>query len=36
MRKEHILRVFENKLTKRIFKPDRNEVTEDWVKSYNE
>jgi hypothetical protein len=30
LRKEHILRVFENRVLRRIFGPKRNEVTGEW------
>ena len=36
MRKEHRLRVFENRLLRRIFGPKRNEVTGDWRIQLNE
>jgi hypothetical protein len=36
LRDEHKLRVFENRVLKRIFRPKRNEVTGDWRKLYNE
>jgi hypothetical protein len=32
LRKEHRLRVFENRVLKRIFGPKRNEVTGEWRK----
>jgi hypothetical protein len=32
LREEHRLRVFENRVTRRIFGPKREEVTEDWRK----
>jgi hypothetical protein len=32
---EHRLRVFENRLLRRIFGPKRNEVTEEWRKLHN-
>jgi hypothetical protein len=36
LRKEHTLRVFENRVLKRIFGPKRNEVTGEWRKLHNE
>jgi hypothetical protein len=33
---EHRLRVFENRVLRRIFGPKRDEVTGDWRKLYNE
>jgi hypothetical protein len=36
LREEHRLRVFENRVLRRIFGPKRDEVTEDWRKLYNE
>jgi hypothetical protein len=36
LREEHKLRVFENKVQKRIFRPKRDEVTEGWRKMHNE
>jgi hypothetical protein len=33
---EHRLRVFENRVLRRIFGPKRDEVTEDWRKLHNE
>jgi hypothetical protein len=36
LRKEHRLRVFENRVLRRIFGPKRDEVTEDWRELYNE
>jgi len=36
LREERTLRVFENKMLRRIFGPKRNDVTGDWVKLYNE
>jgi hypothetical protein len=35
-REEHILRVFENRVLRRIFGPKRDEVTGDWRKLRNE
>jgi hypothetical protein len=32
LREEHRLRVFENRVLRRIFGPRRNEVTEEWRK----
>jgi hypothetical protein len=34
--KEHRLRVFENRVLRRIFEPKRNEVTGNWRKLHNE
>jgi hypothetical protein len=36
LREEHRLRVFENKVLRRIFGPKRDEVTGGWRKLYNE
>jgi hypothetical protein len=36
LRKEHRLRVFENKVLRKIFGPKRDEVTGGWRKLYNE
>jgi hypothetical protein len=36
LREEHGLRVFENRVLKRILVPQRNEVTRGWRKLYNE
>jgi hypothetical protein len=36
LREEHRLRVFENRMLKRIFGPKRDEVTGDWRKLHNE
>jgi hypothetical protein len=36
LREEHKLRVFENKVWRRIFGPKRNEVTGGWRKLHNE
>jgi hypothetical protein len=36
LRKEHRLRVFENRVLRRIFGPMRDEVTGDWRKLHNE
>jgi hypothetical protein len=35
LRKEHRLRVFENRVLRRIFGPKRDEVTGEWRKLYN-
>jgi hypothetical protein len=35
-REEHSLRMFENRVLRRIFGPKRDEVTGDWRKLYNE
>jgi hypothetical protein len=36
LKKEHRLRVFENRVLRRIFGPKRDEVTEEWRKLHNE
>jgi hypothetical protein len=36
LREEHSLRVFENRVLRRIFGPKKNEVTGDWRKLHNE
>jgi reverse gyrase len=36
LREEHRLRVFENRVLRRIFGPKRNDVTGDWRKLHNE
>jgi hypothetical protein len=36
LRKEHRLRVFENRMLRRIFGPKRDEVTGEWRKLHNE
>jgi hypothetical protein len=36
LREEHRLRVFENKVLRRIFVPKRDEVTGEWRKLHNE
>jgi len=36
LREEHKLRVYENRMLRRIFGPKRNEVTGDWRKLHNE
>ena len=36
MREEHRLRVFENRVLRRIFGPKRDEVRGEWRKLYNE
>jgi hypothetical protein len=36
LREEHRLRVFENRLLRRIFGPKRDEVTGEWRKLHNE
>jgi hypothetical protein len=36
LREEHILRVFENRVFKRIFGPKRDEMTRGWRKLHNE
>jgi hypothetical protein len=36
LREEHTLRVFENRVLRRIFGPKRDEVTGEWRKLHNE
>jgi hypothetical protein len=36
LRKERRLRVFENRVLRRIFRPKRDEVMEEWRKLHNE
>jgi hypothetical protein len=36
LREEHRLRVFGNRVLRRIFGPKRDEVTDDWRKLHNE
>jgi hypothetical protein len=36
LREKHRLRVFENKVLRRIFEPKRDEVTGEWEKLHNE
>jgi hypothetical protein len=36
LREEHRLRVFDNRVLRRIFGPKRNEVTGEWRKLHNE
>jgi hypothetical protein len=36
LRKEHRLRVFENRVLRKIFGPKRDEVTGEWRKLQNE
>jgi hypothetical protein len=36
LREVHRLRVFENRVLRRLFGPKRDEVTEDWRKLHNE
>jgi hypothetical protein len=36
LREEHRLRVFENRVLRRIFGPKRDEVTGEWTKLHNE
>jgi hypothetical protein len=36
LRNEHWLRVFENRVLRRIFGPERDDVTEGWRKLHNE
>jgi hypothetical protein len=36
LREEHRLRVFENRVLRRIFGPKRNEVTGEWRRLHNE
>jgi hypothetical protein len=35
LREEHINRMFENRVLRRIFGPERDEVTVEWRKLYN-
>jgi hypothetical protein len=35
LRKEHTLRVFENRVVRRIFGPKRDEVMGEWIKLHN-
>jgi hypothetical protein len=35
LRKEHRLKVFDNRVLRRIFRPKRDEVTRGWRKMYN-
>jgi hypothetical protein len=35
LREEHILRVFENRVLRRIFRPKRDEITGEWRKLHN-
>jgi hypothetical protein len=36
LREKHRLRIFENKVLRRLFGPKRNEVTGEWRKLHNE
>jgi hypothetical protein len=36
LKDEHGMRVFENRMLRRIFEPTRNEVTGEWRKLHNE
>jgi hypothetical protein len=36
LREEHRLRMFQNRVLRRIFGPKRDEVTEEWRKLHNE
>jgi hypothetical protein len=36
LREEHRLRVFENRVLRRVFRPKRDEVTGEWKKLHNE
>jgi hypothetical protein len=36
LREEHTLRVFENRVLRRIFGPKRDEVTGEWRRLHNE
>ena len=36
LREEHRLRVFENRVLRKLFGPKRDEVTQEWRKLYNE
>jgi hypothetical protein len=35
-RQEHRLRMFEDRVKRKLFVPKRNEVTGEWIKLYNE
>ena len=36
LKEEHLLRVFQNKVLRRIFGPKRDKVTGEWREPYNE
>jgi hypothetical protein len=36
LRAEHRLRVFKNRVLRRIFEPKRDDVTEGWIKLHND
>jgi len=36
LREEHRLRVFENRMLRRIFGPKRDKVTGEWIRLHNE
>jgi hypothetical protein len=36
LREEHRLKLFENRMLKKIFGPKRNEITEEWRRLHNE
>jgi hypothetical protein len=36
LREEHTLKVFENRVLRRIFGPERDEITVEWRRLYNE
>jgi hypothetical protein len=36
LREERGLRVFENKMLRRVFRPKRDDVTGEWIKLHNE
>jgi hypothetical protein len=36
LKEEHLLRVFQNKVLRRMFRPKRDAVTEQWRELYNE
>jgi hypothetical protein len=36
LREEHRLRVFENRMLRRVFGPKRDEVMGEWIKLHNE
>jgi hypothetical protein len=36
LREERMLRVYENRVLRRVFGPKRNEVTGEWIKLHNE
>jgi hypothetical protein len=36
MREEHRLRMFENRVLRRIFGPKKDDITREWIKLHNE